>query len=198
MVRSTSPVSRGSPQRCNAMPPMKQNLHPRTRQNDWTSSARRNRSCISLPGEDRLLLHQPGAVPCRTRKRGLECAVQGLDVVSHPDVAETFAPKVLEPRGGCLPRFDEGAQLGIPVVAHSRSLIIRGPWCGPRISPAPRPETTTAIWIGITIPAPVPVQVFHIRPERTTSRPPRAGSPPAWPARREAARGPGRGLRVRG
>ena len=40
-------------------------------------------------------------------------------MVSHVDVVKIPAPKVLEPRGGNLPRIDEGAQLDVWIVGHT-------------------------------------------------------------------------------
>lgn len=70
------------------------------------------------PGKDRLLLHQAGACPGRTRKRRFERAVQRLDPARHVDVAKIPAPKIFESLGGAPPCVDEGAQFNIRVVGH--------------------------------------------------------------------------------
>ena len=89
-----------------------------TRENDWTSSARRNRSCISHPGKDCLLLHQPGTLPGWTGEGGFERAVQRFDLLRHVDVEEIPAPQGHEPRRGQPPRADKGAQLALRIVCH--------------------------------------------------------------------------------
>ena len=120
MVRSTSPVRRGSPHRCSAKPPMKQNSQPRSRQNDWMSFARRKRSRIPDSGKHRLLLHQPGGGAHRTRERRFERTVECLDVVGHVDVAEFGASQRRQPGAGDTPPFDEPAQFAV-----NRSMVLR-------------------------------------------------------------------------
>ena len=73
---------------------MKQNSQPRSRQNDWTSFARRKRSRIPDSGKHRLLLYQPGRGSHRTCEHRFERTVKRLDVVGHLDVAQLGASAV--------------------------------------------------------------------------------------------------------
>ena len=75
------------------------------------------------PGEDRLLLHQTGACPGRTRKRSFERAVQSVDPVRHIDVAKIPAPKVFEPCGSNSPCIDESTQIGVWITHHYRYIV---------------------------------------------------------------------------
>ncbi len=120
MVRSTSPVRRGSPHRCSAKPPMKQNFQPRSRQNDWMSFARRKRSRIPDSGKHRLLLHQPGGGAHRTRERRFERTIKCIDVVGHFDVAEFGPSQRRQPGAGDTPPFDEPAQFAVKIARHER------------------------------------------------------------------------------
>lgn len=56
-------------------------------------------------------------------KRGFERAVQGLDLVSHIDLAKILAPEALEPRGGNSPCFVEGAQLDFWIASHMEYIV---------------------------------------------------------------------------
>ena len=73
---------------------------------------------MPYPGEDHLLLHQPGARSRRARKCGCERAPQRLDVVRHIDVAKVLTTEILQPRGGDSPRVGEGAQIGARITNH--------------------------------------------------------------------------------
>ena len=54
---------------------------------------------------------------------GLERAVQGHDVVGHIDVAKILPSQGLEPRGGDLPRADEGTDLVLVIAGHTCHLV---------------------------------------------------------------------------
>ena len=82
-----------------------QNSQPRSRQNDWTSFARRKRSRIPDSGKRRLLLYQPGRGSHRTCERRFERTVKRLDVVGHLDVAQLGASQCRQPGAGNTPPF---------------------------------------------------------------------------------------------
>ena len=124
MVRSTSPVRRGSPHRCSAKPPMKQNFQPRSRQNDWMSFARRKRSRIPDSGKHRLLLHQPGGGAHRTCERRFERTIKCIDVVGHLDVAEFGPSQRRQPGAGDTPPFDERALFAVKIARHDRQCTV--------------------------------------------------------------------------
>jgi len=148
-VRSTSMVSRGSPQRCKARPPIRQNRQLSAVQRSWSSwAARMTSSTAGGFHEPALLLHES------RRRLGIS---RGNPVVGRPaeerdgvfriEPAQFLPAHLFQRGGGCLPgphpALAEGDLIGRPI-REARSFRVHVPSITGHCALAIPPESNAA------------------------------------------------------
>ena len=129
-VTSTSMVSRGSPQRCRASPPMKQKRQSRASQKSCRSAATRISSSTARcrPQEPALLLDQARRRPRSAwGSRVIRLAAQQGDRALRVEAAELLATHPFEPGPGLLPDLNPPPARGDLLGAPAREGILLHP-----------------------------------------------------------------------
>src|SRR5271166_1428679 len=112
-VRSTSRVTRGSPHRITAIPPMTQDFHPRLSHRTWSSRATSRTSFMSRTefGEIPLHVDHPGGWADRQARGIIKAAFQRLDCSQIVCFLNFALADGLQRRPGLFPDRDPAAHL---------------------------------------------------------------------------------------